>query len=294
MSKNYSVLVFGKNGQVGRNIVRILADLAVPCRATDIDEVDLTDQNAICRIIESEQPDWVINCAAHTAVDRAEVEIELSEQLNAHAPATMAACCAQLNSRFVHYSTDYVFSGHASSPYLETDSVDPQSVYGKTKLAGEKAVMAALPNAIIFRTAWVYSALGHNFVNTMVRLAGERSEISIVDDQIGSPTLADDLAQMSVNVIDKIMTENHAHTGGIFHATGGGQVSWYGFCKEIFRISNIDQVTVNPILTKDYPTPAPRPAYSVLSNEKLATVYGEKLPAWQESLKSCLSQVSGR
>ena len=286
MSNSDTVLVFGKNGQVGGNIVKLLESQKTHFRATDMDEADLTDLE---ELIHSEKPKWVINCAAYTAVDRAEEEVELAHSLNVLAPKTMAECCSKMSAKFIHYSTDYVFSGEAGEPYREDSEVCPRSVYGKTKLLGEQAVLAVLPESIILRTAWVYSKQGHNFVNTMLRLASECAEISVVDDQIGSPTLADDLAQVTMNILNKIDQAEVNHVGGIFHATGTGFVSWYEFCKEIFRISNISAVTVNPIQSSAYPSPAPRPAYAVLSNEKLLATYGEQLPDWRVSLRKCLS-----
>lgn len=283
------VLVFGKNGQVGSQILYLLSAQGVCCQGADIEDIDLTDIDKIREFILSANSNWVINCAAHTAVDRAQSEEQLSHALNVAAPEAMANACAELGCGFIHYSTDYVFDGTSSKPYAEDDSVNPQSVYGKTKYAGERAVLSGLPSAIIFRTAWVYSKDGSNFVNTMLRLARERSEISVVDDQTGSPTLADDLARVTVNIIHKISTGDFEHQGGVFHVTGKGEITWFEFCEAIMRISNIDDVNIVPISTADYPTPAPRPGYSVLSNQKLTDVYAEEMPQWQDSLARCLS-----
>ena len=286
-----SVLVFGKNGQVGSKLVSLLAGTeGFRVRGVDIDEIDLVAVDQIDEFIRSTNPRWVVNGSAHTAVDRAESEPELSLKLNALAPGAMARTCASIGARFIHYSTDYVFDGTASDPYDEDDPVNPQSVYGKTKARGEQEVFTCLSDAILFRTAWVYSREGANFVNTMLRLASERSEISVVNDQFGSPTLADDLARVTVNVINSIEKQEYPYHGGIFHATGQGITSWYEFCREIMRVSGNHHVVIKPIATADYPTPAPRPAYSVLSNRKLSDIYDQRLPDWTESLKICLGQ----
>jgi len=282
------VLVFGKNGQVGAQILRLLSAQGACCQGADIDDIDLTDTDRIKEFMVSANPDWVINCAAHTAVDRAQSEEQLSHTLNVAAPQAMANACAALGCGFIHYSTDYVFDGTAAMPYAEDDLGNPQSVYGKTKYAGEQAVLSVLPAAIIFRTAWVYSRNGSNFVNTMLRLAGEKSEINVVDDQTGSPTLADDLARVTVNIINKIAAGDVEHQGGVFHATGKGEITWFEFCKAILELSKIDNVNIVPISTSDYPTPAPRPGYSVLSNKKLKDVYAEEMPQWKDSLARCL------
>ena len=283
------VLVFGKNGQVGSQILNLLSAQNVICQGADIDDIDLTDTDGISAFIVSVNPDWVINCAAHTAVDRAESEEQLSHALNIAAPEAMANSCAELGCGFIHYSTDYVFDGTAVVPYTENDPVNPQSVYGQTKYAGEQAVLSSLPTAIIFRTAWVYSKNGNNFVNTMLRLAREKTEIRVVNDQTGSPTLADDLARVAVNIVNKIVSGDFEHQGGVFHATGKGEITWFDFCKAIMELSKIDSVSIVPISTSEFPTPAPRPGYSVLSNQKLKETYGEEMPQWKDSLAQCLS-----
>jgi dTDP-4-dehydrorhamnose reductase len=195
----------------------------------------------------------------------------------------MAKACAKLNCGLLHYSTDYVFDGSGHRPYVETDAPNPQSVYGETKLAGEQAVMREYPNAIILRTAWVYAKEGANFVNTMLRLADERDELGVVSDQFGSPTLAYDLAVASVSIVENTKLDDLSEVAGIYHATGSGMTSWFDFAREIFSLAN-KSVKLNAISTEDYPTPAPRPNYSVLSNEKLQRVFAIALPAWRESL----------
>jgi dTDP-4-dehydrorhamnose reductase len=283
------VLVFGKNGQVGGNLVRIIGQLpGFDVKAVDIDEIDLTRTDQIESFISSCTPRWVINASAHTAVDKAESEEELSYQLNAAAPAAMAQACALIGAGFIHYSTDYVFDGTASEPYVESDPANPKSVYGRSKLQGEISVLSRLPAAIVLRTSWVYGKKGHNFVNTMLRLVETRTELQVVEDQYGSPTLADDLAQVTVNIVEGVTSGSHIHQGGVFHATGQGHTSWYGFCKEIMKITGNQQVTVTPVATTEFPTIAPRPAFSVLSNRKLEDSYQQKLPHWKDALNRCL------
>jgi len=284
------ILIFGKHGQVGGQLVAQLSgreDIAVI--ATDIEDVDLTDDRATRQLVLDHGPDWVVNTSAHTAVDRAEEEQSLARQLNAIAPGVIAKACKEIDAAMVHYSTDYVFDGIASAPYLESDTTNPRSVYGKTKLEGEQAVFSVLEKAIILRTAWVYSRNGKNFVNTMLRLAKERDALNVVCDQYGSPTLADDLAAATIAVIDQLTAGPVDDAWGLYHATGSGVINWSGFTESILKLSGHYGVVVNPIPSSEYPTPAPRPAYSVLSNEKLKKRFAIELPHWQDALERCLS-----
>ena len=276
------ILVFGKNGQVGSALMALLNDHH-EVHGLDQDDLDLAQCGQIEATIQAYQPDWVINASAYTAVDKAQSEPELADAINHLAPAAMAKACAALNCGLLHYSTDYVFDGSAERPYLETQEPNPQSVYGTTKLAGERAVMLEYSDAIILRTAWVYAEQGANFVNTMLRLADESDELGVVADQFGSPTLAYDLAEASVEIVENTPLGNLQNVAGIYHATGSGMTSWFGFAREIFSLAN-KAIKLNAITTEDYPTPAPRPQYSVLSNEKLQRVFGVTLPAWQGSL----------
>jgi dTDP-4-dehydrorhamnose reductase len=283
------LLIFGRDGQVGSALMALLAPREdVTVTAVDIGDVDLADERATESLVLDTAPDWVINTSAHTAVDLAESEPELAHRINATAPGVIAAACRQCGAAMVHYSTDYVFDGGASRPYRETDEPNPQSVYGRTKLAGERAVARALDRFILLRTAWVYSPQGKNFVNTMLRLAGERDELSVVEDQFGSPTLAEDLAGVTLDIIDQVSSGKVEQPWGIYHATGQGVVNWSGFAEAIMSLSGNAGVRVKPIPGSDYPTPAPRPAYSVLSNERLARVFDLSLPPWRESLARCL------
>jgi dTDP-4-dehydrorhamnose reductase len=276
------ILVFGKFGQVGSSLMQLLGTQH-EVNGLDQGELDLIQTDQIEATILAYQPDWVINASAYTAVDRAESEAELANAINHLAPAAMAKACAKLNCGLLHYSTDYVFDGSGHRPYVETDAPNPQSVYGETKLAGEQAVMREYPNAIILRTAWVYAKEGENFVNTMLRLADERDELGVVSDQFGSPTLAYDLAVASVSIVENTKLDDLSEVAGMYHATGSGMTSWFDFAREIFSLAN-KSVKLNAISTEDYPTPAPRPHYSVLSNEKLQRVFAVALPAWRESL----------
>ncbi len=293
------VLVFGKNGQVGSQLVCQLSVLrGIEVEGADIEEIDLTKVQEIKDFIQARSPDWVINGSAHTAVDRAESEQELSQVLNEKAPAAMAAACASMGSRFIHYSTDYVFDGCSTVEYTESDAPNPQSVYGRTKLDGENSVLSELPDSIIFRTAWVYAREGNNFVNTMLRLAKEKSELTIVDDQFGSPTYANDLAEVTISVLTGIEAKKHELRGGIYHATGGGETSWFEFCKSIMAGAGINDVQLRPISTEAYlhsqsrmPSKGPvatRPMNSVLSNRKLSDTYQQELPHWGDALSRCL------
>ncbi|MGI9319640.1 MAG: dTDP-4-dehydrorhamnose reductase [bacterium] len=292
MTNTRKLLLFGKHGQVGSQLVKQLAGReSYTLVATDIEDVDLTDADGTRALVLEQKPDWVINTSAHTAVDRAETEQELSHQLNAVAPGIIANACADIGAGMIHYSTDYVFDGTASVPYLESDEPNPQSVYGRTKLEGERAVLSALDRALIFRTAWVYSKDGKNFVNTMLRLASERQELSVVCDQFGSPTLADDLAAMTISALDRLTEDSIFFEFGVYHATGQGVINWAEFSQEIMRLSGHDQVKVIPIASSEYPTPAPRPAYSALSNDKLKQQFGLELPHWQNALERCLGKV---
>lgn len=280
------ILIFGKGGQVGSSLTQLL-ESQHEVIGLDQEDLDLVEIDQIESAIINNQPDWVINASAYTAVDKAETEPQIADAVNHLAAGAMANTCARLKCGFLHYSTDYVFDGEADQPYLEQDTPKPQSVYGETKLAGEQAVMAAYPQSIILRTAWVYAKEGANFVNTMLRLADERDSLGVVEDQVGSPTLAFDLAQASVAILERIPLSALGEVAGIYHATGAGVTSWYGFAAEIFKLTD-KQVELNAISSDAYPTPAPRPKYSVLSNQKLLDVFGLQLPDWKASLARTL------
>jgi len=282
------ILIFGKNGQVGSSLLKLLSP-AHQVLALDQADLDLVKTDEIESKISDFHPDWVINASAYTAVDRAEQQPEIADAINHLAPAAMAHACQASGCGLLHYSTDYVFDGDTDQAYLETDTPNPQSVYGVTKLAGEQAVMQAYPQSIILRTAWVYAREGANFVNTMLRLADERDELGVVEDQFGSPTLALDLAKASVSIIEQTPLNTLDQVAGVYHATGSGMTSWYGFAREVFSLAG-KSVALKGIPTEAYPTPAPRPHYSVLSNQKLQQVFGLQLPDWKVSLADTLGK----
>jgi len=284
------LLIFGKHGQVGSALCAQLAHREEDYQwlAIDKEELDLTQIEAVKQAVLDASPDWVINTAAYTAVDRAEEDEETARLINAAAPAAMAEACQSLGVPFFHYSTDYVFDGEAIQPYVETDPTNPQGVYGQTKLEGELAVMAAQPDSLILRTAWVYSKDGQNFVNTMLRVGKDKESLNVVSDQFGSPTLAWDLAEATISMIDQTPAEKVAEVAGIYHATGSGVANWSGFAQTIFDMAGYT-TQVKPIPSSEYPTLATRPMYSVLSNQKLKNVFGLVLPDWHESLQKTLA-----
>lgn len=279
------ILVFGSNGQVGSALVQCLAadvELVALTRA----EVDVSDAAAVVRSIEEHKPDFVINAAAYTAVDRAETEHDVAERVNAEAPGVMAAAARRAGAWLVHYSTDYVFDGSAHTPYPEDAPAAPLGVYGRSKLAGERAVRAASDRYLILRTSWVYSLQGHNFLNTVRRLAAERAELRIVDDQWGSPTYAGDIARATAQLLrGALRAPEHS---GTYHLSAAGATTWCRFAAKIVATAGLD-VRIVPITTAEYPTAAVRPRYSVLDNAKLARTFGVRLPHWEEGLARCLA-----
>lgn len=272
-----NVLITGCNGQLGIELKKLLPEAIV----TDVDILDITDLEAVKEFVSEKNVDIIINCAAYTAVDRAEDDIELAKKINEDGPRNLALSGAKI----IHISTDYVFDGHNYKPYQTEDEPHPLSIYGKTKRAGELAVLDNAKEAIIIRTAWLYSNNGNNFVKTMRRLGNEKTEINVVSDQIGSPTFAGDLAQAIVSILPQMNEKNR----GIYHYTDEGVCSWYDFATEIMRLSGLG-CKVNPIPSSAYPTKAERPFYSVLSKEKIKSTFNIEIPHWKESLKKCLSQ----
>ena len=252
---------------------------------TDVNELDITDKDAIERFVEANHIDGVVNCAAYTAVDKAESDPLLAKKLNADAPAFLAEAVGKQGGWIVQVSTDYVFDGTKHTPYVETDSPCPNSVYGQTKLEGEQAVTKLCPNAMIIRTAWLYSEFGNNFVKTMIRLGKEREQLGVIFDQVGTPTYAHDLASVIMTAIDKGIKP------GIYHFSNEGVTSWYDFTKSIHRIAGINTCHVMPLHTAEYPTPASRPAYSVLDKTKIKVAYSINIPHWEESLAKCIAKL---
>ena len=280
------ILITGCNGQLGNEMQ--LLEMENPQHTyfnTDVAELDITDQKAIETFVEENQIDGIVNCAAYTAVDKAEDNQELCTKLNANAPEYLAAAIEKRGGWMVQISTDYVFDGTNHTPYVESDPVCPNSVYGRTKLAGEEAALKACQKTMIIRTAWLYSTFGNNFVKTMIRLGNEKPELGVIFDQIGSPTYARDLAVAIFAAI------NQGIVPGIYHFSNEGVISWYDFTKAIHRIAGITQCHVRPLHTSEYPTPANRPHYSVLDKTKIKHTYGIEVPYWEESLEVCVHKL---
>lgn len=273
-------LVTGANGQLGNELKLKLQDKAV---YVDKDELDITDAEAVKNFVSARNFDAIINCAAYTAVDKAESDEKLAELINVEGPKNLAATGVPL----IHISTDYVFDGTNCRPYIETDEANPQSVYGKTKLAGEKAVMDNAQTAVIIRTAWLYSTFGNNFVKTMQRLGKERDTLNVVFDQVGTPTYAADLA----GAIVAILPQMEPGMKEIYHFSNEGVCSWYDFALAIMAQSDID-CTVLPIESKDYPTAAHRPCYSVLNKAKIKRDFNLKINNWAVSLAECVEKIN--
>ena len=280
-----NILVTGGNGQLGSELREIAPNYPDQnFLFTDVKAVDITNHTDVKEFIEINKINVIINCAAYTAVDNAESEPELADAINHLALAHFAQIAKDNNIKLIHISTDYVFDGTNNKPYVETDTPNPESVYGQTKLDGELAMQQINPaNSIIIRTSWLYSKFGNNFVKNMLRLAETRDEISVVSDQIGSPTNAADLADAILIILSKIENE----TVELFHYSNQGVCSWYDFVKAIFEISN-NTIKVNAIESWQYPTPAKRPFYSVLNKIKIKNRYFIEIPYWKDSLKLCL------
>ena len=281
-----NILITGCNGQLGNEIQLLQAQYAQHTWLnTDVNELDITDKAAIERFVEANEIDGIVNCAAYTAVDKAESDPQLARKLNADAPAFLAEAVAKRGGWMVQVSTDYVFNGTKHTPYVETDKPCPNSVYGQTKLEGEQAVSKLCPNAMIIRTAWLYSEFGNNFVKTMIRLGREREQLGVIFDQVGTPTYAHDLATAIMTAIDKGIKP------GVYHFSNEGVTSWYDFTKSIHRLAGINTCQVSPLHTAEYPTPASRPAYSVLDKTKIKDAYGIEIPHWEESLAKCIAKL---
>lgn len=283
------LLITGRNGQVGQALVQQAAAQNFQIAAYDRDTLDITDRAAVLHTVEREQPAVIINAAAYTAVDKAESEAEATHAANATGPENLAIAAQAHGAALLHLSTDYVFNGQTPRPYRETDAPDPQTVYGKSKLAGEQAIQAACPRHLILRTAWVFGEHGDNFVKTMLRLGRERSSLGIVADQTGAPTYASDIAAALLHLAERTQTANCPY--GLYHFSGSPYVSWYQFAEAIFRaaqeqhlLPNIPQLT--PLTTADYPTPARHPADSRLDCGKIQHAFGLPPSNWQRALEN--------
>lgn len=281
-----NILVTGCNGQLGNEIQLLEKGNGKHVFFnTDVNELDITDENAINAFVDANNIDGIINCAAYTAVDKAESNEALCHTLNATAPGYLAAAMGKRGGWMVQVSTDYVFDGTKHTPYSETDPTCPDSVYGRTKLEGEQLVRQHCERALIVRTAWLYSIFGNNFVKTMIRLGKEKTELGVIFDQIGTPTYARDLAVAIMTAVEKGIIP------GIYHFSNEGVTSWYDFTKAIHRIAGISGCQVRPIHTEEYPTPARRPHYSVLDKTKIKATYNIEVPYWEESLAECISKL---
>lgn len=282
------ILVTGANGQLGRELRNVL-ESEIPGKAiyTDIAELDLTDAKGVDDFFKKNDISHVVNCAAYTAVDKAEEEKLECAAININAVKNLANAADAIGAKIIHISTDYVFDGTAHRPYKESDKVNPISQYGTTKRKGETALLALAPESIIIRTSWLYSPYGNNFVKTMLRLGAELSKIKVVSDQIGTPTYALDLARAIYMVL-----MSHQWVEGIFHFSNEGVCSWYDFAKSIHRIAGIDKCEIKPIPTEEYPTAASRPFYSVLDKTRIKATYGVKAPYWEDSLIECIKRIN--
>ncbi|OYT91827.1 MAG: dTDP-4-dehydrorhamnose reductase [Burkholderiales bacterium PBB3] len=299
------ILLLGRGGQVGWELQRSLSLLGEVV-AVDFDAADnpdgmcgdFTDLAGLAETVRRVQPQIIVNAAAHTAVDKAEGEPEVAKLINALAPATLAGAATELGAWLVHFSTDYVFDGSGSQPRQETDATSPLSVYGRTKLEGEQAV-ASTPKHLIFRTSWVYAARGGNFAKTMLRLAGEREALTVIDDQVGAPTSAELLADVTAHALRAAIA--NPQLAGLYHCVAGGETTWYGYCQYVLAQAQalgwtlkVGPARVSPTTTASYPTPAQRPLNSRLNTAKLQSAFGLQLPDWQQGVARMLTEISGK
>lgn len=293
-----TILLTGINGQVGFELERTLQGLGKVV-ALDRSRLDLSNLEQVREVVREVKPSLIVNPAAYTAVDHAESDVALAMRLNAEAPAVLAEEAKCIGAAMIHYSTDYVFAGTKNGPYVEDDPVDPQNVYGKSKLAGEQAIAASGCAHLIFRTSWVYGARGKNFLLTMLRLGAEREELKIVADQIGAPTWSNTIATLTAQVTAQAIGAGsggwdewwRTHSG-VYHLCTAGLTSWHGFAEAIFRLSNLPKKpTVTPIPASAYPTPASRPVNSRMSNAKLARHFGLQAPDWEVALELCMKDL---
>ncbi|MCU4156890.1 dTDP-4-dehydrorhamnose reductase [Carboxylicivirga sp. A043] len=285
------ILVIGSEGQLGSEIKdRCKKVDNAQFSFTSLETLDVTNTEDLTKTIKAVNYSYIINCTAYTAVDKAESEKDLAIKINTTAVEKIGEAAQAINAKVIHISTDYVFDGNSHFPYKEDAATAPQSVYGATKLSGEKHLMESNPNSIIIRTSWLYSANGNNFVKTMIRLGQEREELGVIFDQIGTPTYAGDLADAILHIIESDMSKSIPFVPGIYHYSNEGVVSWYDFTLAILEKMNIS-CRVKPIETKDYPTPAPRPHYSVLNKAKIKETYNLAIPYWRDSLDICLSKI---
>ncbi|CAN5326578.1 dTDP-4-dehydrorhamnose reductase [soil metagenome] len=288
MSNGIQILVTGAGGQLGSELKYLSAEYSnLDFYFRSSAELDVTDAYAMEHALSAREYDFLINCSAYTAVDKAESDLDRAFAINATAAGDLSVACAKHNVKFIHISTDFVFDGKSNRPYLETDEVHPIGVYGASKEQGERLVLEASPDALVIRTSWLYSSFGGNFVKTMRRLGSERSELKVIFDQVGTPTYARDLARI---ILESIQSGKIASTSGLFHFSNEGVASWYDFAIAIMEMSKLS-CSVLPINTYEYPTPAQRPHYSVLDKRKIKEALGISIPYWRDSLKTCIQTL---
>lgn len=289
-NEHFNILITGSDGQLGKELKGLSNHYSYNCYFTSRKELDISETELIKDFVKKNDINVIINCAAYTAVDKAEVEQELANSINHLAVRNLGAISKALDIKLIHISTDYVFNGTNYKPYLEADTLDPKSIYGKTKLDGELSLLDINPkNSIIIRTSWVYSSFGNNFVKTMLRLGREKESLGVIFDQVGTPTYAKDLAKTILDIIPKI---NNGDVE-IYHYSNEGVASWYDFSKQIMEFSDL-KCKINPIMTVDYPTPALRPHYSILNKSKIKSKFNLHIPYWKDSLKDCLALLGDK
>lgn len=286
-----NILVTGANGQLG-NEVRLLAQLHPQFIFffTDVDTLDICDKESVMAYMVSNKIDYVLNCAAYTAVDAAEDNSALCDRINRDAVANLGEAAARVGAKVIHVSTDYVFDGTSCKPYRENDQTCPVSAYGRSKLAGEEALLAVCKDSVVIRTAWLYSPFGNNFVKTMLRLGKEKEKLTVVFDQVGTPTYAADLAAAMLSVIEN--AEKGSFQSGVYHYSNEGVCSWYDFTVKIHQLAGITDCKVLPVGSDSYPTKARRPHYSVLDKSKIKDAYQLEIPHWEASLRICLERLA--
>lgn len=284
-----NILVTGANGQLGREMQRLSAVSPNNYTFTDVAELDVTDAGAVRQAVAQTRAEVIVNCAAYTNVERAEEDEEAADRLNRGAAENLARAAEANGATLIHVSTDYVFDGTAHTPYTEDGTPSPLGAYGRTKLAGERAVMASGCRYLIFRTAWLYSEYGHNFLKTMLRLTSERDTLQVVFDQIGTPTYAGDLALALFSIIE---SERYAGNEGVYHFTDEGVCSWYDFATEIAAAAGHDKCRIIPCHTSEFPTKATRPAYSVLDKTKFKETFRMDIPHWREAMIYCMKRLT--
>jgi len=286
-----TVLITGSKGQLGSEIHKLSSNYKYfNFIFTDVLELDITNESQVFDFYEKNKFDFIVNCAAYTAVDKAETDFEFAKKINIIGVKNLAKLSSEKKIPIIHVSTDYVFDGHAFIPYKETDKTNPNSAYGNTKLLGEKELQN-IENHIIIRTSWLYSSFGNNFVKTMFRLGNQRESLNVVFDQVGTPTYAEDLAKVILHIIQLSANDINSFKSGIYHYSNEGVCSWYDFAVEIMKVTKTD-CKIFPIETKDYPTPAKRPNYSLLNKSKIKNTFQISIPHWADSLKKCILEIS--